>query len=117
MLESGFRTANVVREGKGRETKQPLVNARHLKQVPGRKSDVRDCQWIAQPLQHGLLKGSFIPPRSQRELGDLTRHPTQLVVHKVLRDTNIKLSSMASDVLGASGRATVEALITGLRQP
>ena len=56
-----------------------LVNARHLKQVPGRKSDVRDCQWIAQLLQYGLLKDSFIPPRSQRELRDLTRHRTQLV--------------------------------------
>lgn len=71
-----------------------LVNARHLKQVPGRKSDVRDCQWIAQLLQYGLLKGSFIPPRSQRELRDLTRHRTQLVeekartanrIHKVLQ--------------------------------
>src|SRR6516165_1002032 len=59
-----------------------LVNARHLKQVPGRKSDVRDCQWIAQLLQCGLLKGSFIPPRSQRELRDLTRHRTQLVEDK-----------------------------------
>jgi len=56
-----------------------LVNARHLKQVPGRKSDVRDCQWIAQLLQYGLLKDSFIPRRSQRELRDLTRHRTQLV--------------------------------------
>jgi transposase len=91
-----------------------LVNARHLKQVPGRKSDVRDCQWIAQLLQYGLLKGSFIPPRSQRQLRDLTRHRTQLVeektraanrIHKVLEDANIKLSSVATDVLGASGRA------------
>jgi len=103
-----------------------LVNARHLKQVPGRKSDVRDCQWIAQLLQYGLLKGSFIPPRSQRELRDLTRHRTQLVeekartanrIHKVLQDTNIKLSSVASDVLGASGRAMLEALITGEEDP
>ena len=78
-----------------------LVNARHLKQVPGRKSDVRDCQWIAQLLQHGLLKGSFIPPRAQRELRDLTRHRVQLVeektrtvnrLHKVLEDANIKLA-------------------------
>src|SRR6516165_8316174 len=103
-----------------------LVNARHLKQVPGRKSDVRDCQWIAQLLQYGLLKGSFIPPRSQRELRDLTRHRTQLVeekartanrIHKVLQDTNIKLSSVATDVLGASGRAMLEALITGEEDP
>jgi transposase len=59
-----------------------LVNARYLKQVPGRKSDIRDCQWIAQLLQHGLLKGSFIPPRAQRELRDLTQHRTQLVEEK-----------------------------------
>lgn len=99
-----------------------LVNARHLKQVPGRKSDIRDCQWIAQLLQHGLLKGSFIPPRAQRELRDLTRHRTQLVeekartanrIHKVLEDANIKLASVASDILGVSGRAMLEALIEG----
>jgi transposase len=58
------------------------VNARHLKQVPGRKSDIRDCQWIAQLLQHGLLKGSFIPSRPQRELRDLTRHRVPLVEEK-----------------------------------
>jgi transposase len=101
-----------------------LVNARHLKQVPGRKSDVRDCQWIAQLLQYGLLKDSFIPSRSQRELRDLTRHRTQLVeekartanrIHKVLQDTNIKLSSVASDVLGTSGRAMLEALASWFR--
>lgn len=103
-----------------------LVNARHLKQVPGRKSDVRDCQWIAQLLQYGLLKGSFIPPRSQRELRDLTRYRTQVVeektrtanrIHKMLEDANIKLSSVATDVLGASGRAMLEALIQGEEDP
>jgi transposase len=103
-----------------------LVNARHLKQVPGRKSDVRDCQWIAQLLQYGLLKGSFIPPRSQRELRDLTRHRTQLVeeksrttnrIHKISEDANIKLSSVATDVLGLSGRAMLEALIQGEENP
>lgn len=103
-----------------------LVNARHLKQVPGRKSDVRDCQWIAQLLQHGLLKGSFIPPRPQRELRDLTRHRTQLVeektrtvnrIHKVLEDANIKLASVASDILGVSGRAMLERLIEGEEDP
>ncbi len=66
-----------------------LVNARHLKQVPGRKSDIRDCQWIAQLLQHGLLKGSFIPPRPQRELRDLTRHRTQLVEEKTRTSNRI----------------------------
>ena len=103
-----------------------LVNARHLKQVPGRKSDLRDCQWIAQLLQYGLLKGSFIPPRSQRELRDLTRHRTQLVeekirtanrIHKILEDANIKLSSVATDILGLSGRAMLEALIQGEENP
>ena len=99
-----------------------LVNARHLKQVPGRKSDVRDCQWIAQLLQHGLLKPSFIPPQAQRELRDLTRHRTQLAeertrtvnrLHKVLEDANIKLASVATDILGVSGRAMLSALMAG----
>src|SRR5439155_13970486 len=103
-----------------------LVNARHLKQVPGRKSDIRDCQWIAQLLQHGLLKGSFIPPRPQRELRDLTRHRVQLVeektrtvnrLQKVLEDANIKLASVATDILGVSGRAMLEALIKGEGNP
>ncbi len=83
-----------------------LVNARHLKQVPGRKSDVRDSQWGAQLLQSGLLQGSFIPDRPQRELRDLTRHRAQLVaeqtrtvnrIHKVLEDANIKLGSVVTD--------------------
>lgn len=103
-----------------------LVNARHLKQVPGRKSDIRDCQWIAQLLQHGLLKGSFIPPLPQRELRDLTRHRTQLVeektrtsnrIEKLLEDANIKLGSVASEVLGVSGRAMIQALIEGEKDP
>jgi transposase len=103
-----------------------LVNARHLKQVPGRKSDVRDCQWIAQLLQHGLLKGSFIPPRPQRELRDLTRHRTQLVeerartvnrIHKVLEDANVKLASVATDLLGVSCRAILKALMEGQGDP
>ncbi len=103
-----------------------LVNARHLKQVPGRKSDIRDCQWIAQLLQHGLLKGSFIPPRPQRELRDLTRHRTPLVeektrtnnrIEKVLEDANIKLGSVASEVMGVSGRAMIQALLEGEKDP
>jgi transposase len=103
-----------------------LVNAQHLKQVPGRKSDIRDCQWIAQLLQCGLLKGSFIPPRSQRELRDLTRLRVQLVeektrtvnrLHKELEDANIKLASVASDILGVSGRAMLQALIEGGKNP
>jgi transposase len=99
-----------------------LVNARHLKQVKGRKSDVRDSQWGAQLLQFGLLRPSFIPPRWQRELRDLTRHRSQLVaeqtrvanrIHKVLEDANLKLGSVATDILGVTGRAIIRALIEG----
>jgi len=103
-----------------------LANAHHLKNVPGRKTDIRDCQWIAQLLQHGLLKGSFIPPRPQRELRDLTRQRTQLVdeasrvsnrIQKVLEDANVKLGSVASNVVGASGRLMLEAIIAGQDDP
>ncbi len=103
-----------------------LVNAEHIKQVPGRKTDVKDCQWIAQLLQHGLLKASFVPPEPIRELRDLTRQRAQLVaekasaanrIQKVLEDANIKLASVATDVLGASGRAMLEALIAGVTDP
>jgi transposase len=103
-----------------------LVNAQHIKQVPGRKTDVKDCQWIAELLQHGLLKASFVPPAPIRELRDLTRQRSQLVgertavanrIHKVLEDANIKLASVASDVLGASGRDMLEALIAGRTDP
>lgn len=99
-----------------------VVNARHLKQVPGRKTDVTDAQWIAQLLQCGLLRPSFVPERGQRELRDLTRQRTRLVqqratisnrVQKVLEDANIKLGSVASDVMGASGRHMIEAIIAG----
>jgi transposase len=99
-----------------------LTNPRHMKQVPGRKSDVRDSQWGAQLLQCGLLRGSFIPPRWQRELRDLTRYRAQLEaertrvanrLHKVLEDANIKLGSVATDILGVSGRAMIHALIEG----
>jgi transposase len=103
-----------------------LVNAEHIKQVPGRKTDVKDCQWIAQLLQHGLLKASFVPPQPVRELRDLTRQRTQLIqersaaanrVQKVLEDANIKLASVATDVLGVSGRDMLEALIAGETDP
>jgi transposase len=99
-----------------------LVNAHHIKQVPGRKTDVKDCQWIAQLLGHGLLRPSFVPERPQRELRDLTRQRAQLVadrarvanrIQKVLEDANVKLGSVASDVLGASGRDMLKALIAG----
>jgi transposase len=103
-----------------------LVNAEHIKQVPGRKTDVKDCQWIAQLLQHGLLRASFVPPQPLRELRDLTRQRTQLIqeraaavnrIHKVLEDANVKLAGVATDVLGASGRDMLEALIAGETDP
>jgi transposase len=103
-----------------------LVNAQHIKQVPGRKTDVKDCEWLAQLLQHGLLKASFVPPAPTRELRDLTRHRTQLVrqaasvsnrIQKVLEDANIKLGSVASDVLGESGRDMLQAIIAGETDP
>jgi transposase len=99
-----------------------LVNARHVQKVPGRKTDVKDCEWLAQLLQCGLLRGSYIPPRPQRDLRDLTRMRTQLThemasvanrIHKVLEDTNVKLGLVATDVLGVSGRKIIEALIGG----
>jgi len=103
-----------------------LVNPRHLKGVPGRKTDVIDCQWIAQLLQCGLLRGSFVPSRPQRELRDLTRQRKQLTreqtrtvnrIHKTLEDANIKLGSVATDILGKSGRAMLQALVSGERDP
>lgn len=103
-----------------------LVNARELKQVPGRKSDVKDSQWIAHLLACGLLKSSYVPCREQRDLRDLTRQRAQLHgeqtrcanrIHKVLQDANIKLSSVATDVLGISGRDMLAALVAGENDP
>jgi transposase len=103
-----------------------LVNPVELKRVPGRKSDVRDCQWIAHLLQCGLLRSSFVAPRAQRELRDLTRYRAQLMaeltrivnrVHKTLEDANIKLGAVASDIMGKSGRAMLSALLQGERDP
>ncbi len=103
-----------------------LVNARELKQVPGRKSDVKDSQWIAHLLACGLLKSSYVPGREQRDLRDLTRQRAQLYgehtrcanrIHKVLQDANVKLSSVATDVLGLSGRDMLAALVAGEQDP
>ena len=103
-----------------------LVNAQHIKQVPGRKTDVKDAEWIAQLLQHGLLRGSFVPPTPQRQLRELTRQRRQLIqtrasvanrIQKVLEDANIKLASVATDVLGVSGRAMLEAIAAGQEDP
>ncbi len=103
-----------------------LVNAKHVKMVPGRKTDLADAAWLAQLLEHGLLAGSFVPPAPIRELRDLTRYRKRLIqthtaeqqrVQKVLEDAGIKLDSVASDVLGVSGRAMLRALIAGERDP
>jgi transposase len=99
-----------------------VVNAQHIKAVPGRKTDVKDAEWIAQLLQHGLLRPSFVPPRDQREVAELVRYRRSLVemraaesnrVQKVLEGANIKLGSVLSNVLGISGRAVLEHLIAG----
>jgi transposase len=103
-----------------------LVNSRDVKQVPGRKTDVKDSEWIAQLLACGLLRPSFVPPLPQRELRDLTRTRASLLqdrsrtanrLQKILEDANIKLASVASDVLGASGRDMLRALIRGDLSP
>lgn len=103
-----------------------LVNAKHIKFVPGRKTDVKDAQWIAELLQHGLLKASFIPKQEQRDLRELVRYRTHLInersrevnrVHKVLEDANIKLSSVASDIMGVSVREMLAAIIAGKDDP
>ena len=103
-----------------------VVNARHIKAVPGRKTDVKDAEWIADLLRHGLLRGSFIPDRPQRELRELMRYRRNLIdertrvvnrIQKVLEGANIKLTSVATDVLGVSGRAILEAIARGSQQP
>jgi transposase len=103
-----------------------LVNAQHMKAVPGRKTDVKDSEWLADLLRHGLLKPSFIPPAPIRELRELTRYRTTLIhertaevnrLHKVLESANIKLGAVASEVMGVSGRAMLEALLAGERDP
>jgi transposase len=103
-----------------------LVNAQHVKVVPGRKTDVKDAAWLAELLQHGLLRASFIPPVAQRELRDLTRYRSTFIqervtlinrVQKLLEDANIKLAAVASDIMGVSGRALVAALLLGHADP
>lgn len=103
-----------------------LANAAHIKQVSGRKTDVQDCVWIAQRLEHGLLRGSFVPPVAIRELRDLARYRKALIgerqreanrLQKILEDAGIKLASVASNVLGQSGRAMLAALTEGTTDP
>lgn len=103
-----------------------LVNAQHVKAVPGRKSDVRDAEWIAQLLRHGLVRGSFVPARAARELRELVRYRTSLIrersseinrIQKILEGANIKLASVASNVVGISGRLMLEAMVGGVDDP
>jgi transposase len=103
-----------------------LVNARHVKQVPGRKTDVADAQWLCRLAEAGLLRASFVPPKPIRELRQLTRYrKTQIAerqreanrLHKALEDTGIKLDCVATDILGVSGRAMLDALVQGTTDP
>jgi transposase len=103
-----------------------LANAQHIRNVPGRKTDVNDATWIAELLAHGLIRSSFVPPTPIQELRDLTRTRKQLVreisqhssrIQKILEDANLKLGSVLSDVLGKSGRAILQAIIEGQSDP
>ena len=115
---------NVLEEELGADCKLMLVNARHFKQVPGRKTDQKDAEWLAELLQHGLMRASFVPPRATRQARDLTRARASLMedhtavanrLQKLLEEANIKLSSVASDVLGVSGRRMLQELAKGNR--
>jgi transposase len=103
-----------------------LVNAQHVKNLPGRKTDTKDAAWLCQLLEHGLVRKSFVPPREIRELRDLTRSRKALIreraaevnrLHKLLEDAGVKLSSVASDSMGVSGRRMLEALVAGTTDP
>jgi transposase len=103
-----------------------LANARHIKNVPGRKTDVKDCEWLAQLLRHGLVKGSFIPPKPIRQLRDLTRYRQKLVqqraaeinrLQKFMEDANIKLSSVVSNINGVSAQEMIQHLIADDMSP
>ena len=103
-----------------------LVNAQHIKAVPGRKTDVKDAEWLADLLRHGLLRASFIPPAAVRDLRELTRYRQTLIrartqevnrLHKQLESANLKLGAVATDVLGKSGRDMLEAILSGEQRP
>jgi transposase len=103
-----------------------LVNAQHMKTVPGRKTDVKDAEWIADLLQHGLLKASFIPGSEQQAVRDLTRTRMRLLqertrlinrIQKVLEDANLKLASVVTDIMGVTGQAILRALVAGQEDP
>ena len=125
MESTGVYWKPVYNRLEGRFT-QIVANAQHIKAMPGRKTDVKDCEWIADLLQHGLLTPSFIPSQAQRELRDLTRTRTTLIdersrvvlrLQKVLEDANIKLAGVASDIMGVSARLMLEALVAGMTDP
>jgi transposase len=103
-----------------------LVNARHVKTVPGRKTDAKDCEWLADLLRHGLLRGSYVPEREQRELRELTRYRTALIqeraaavnrLQKTLEGANLKLAGVASNIVGVSARRMLEQLVAGVTEP
>ena len=103
-----------------------VVNAQHIKAVPGRKTDIKDAEWIADLLRHGLVRGSYIPDRPQQELRELVRYRRSLIhqraqvvnrIQKVLEGANIKLSTVATDVVGASGRAMLQTMVGGTEAP
>lgn len=103
-----------------------LANPFQIKTVPGRKTDARDSQWITELLAHGLIRPSFVPPRETRDLRDLTRYRVKLVeernrvhnrIHKILEDACIKLDTVVSDILGATGRGIIQAIVNGQEHP
>ena len=103
-----------------------VVNAQHMKAVPGRKTDVKDAEWIADLLRHGLLRGSFIPPKPQRELRELVRHRANLVarraqcvneLQRTLESTNVKLGNVVSDITGVSATEMLQAMLAGQTDP
>src|SRR5438128_10547644 len=103
-----------------------LVNSRHVRILPGRKTDVKDAEWLAELLEHGLLRGSFVPPPAIRKLRDLTRYRKRLIqtradecqrIQKTLEDAGLKLSSVATDLLAVSGTAMPKTLAAGDRNP
>ena len=109
-----------------RDFRLVLANAHHVKNVPGRKTDVKDAEWLAELFQHGLIKGSYVPSREQRELRELTRYRRDLIdemtrevnrIQKVLEGGNIKLGDVATDVMGKSGRAMLKAMVEGESDP
>ena len=126
MESTGIFRKPVYNLSEGLDLSLLVANAQHIKAVPGRKTDVRYAQWIADLLRHGLLRGSYIPDRDQRELRELVRYRRTLIgqraqvinrIQKVLEGANIKLSSVASNIAGISGRAMLKAIANGHEDP